>query len=610
MAHTPGTTPGLPEAHTPGTGTITPEMSIPKILAGRLGRAPEETIFERQSALGSSFVPVTTRIFAEEVRAVAKGLVALGVAAGDRVAIMSQTSYEWSVLDFAAWSAGAVPVPVYETSSAEQVEWIVSDAGVKILFAETRAQAALAEPLVEKLPDLQKVLVIDEFALSQVAAEGTEVADAEIDARTDAVVMDTLATIIYTSGTTGRPKGVELTHGNFVALVVNGSDDANFSQVVRGGDKRTLLFMPMAHVFARFVQVLCVYSGAVMAHVPNAKNLVADLDAFKPTFLLAVPRVFEKVYNSADAKAGSGSKQRIFRWGAKVAIEYSRALDRPAGPSAALKAQHALASRLVYGKILAAMGGNLDYAVSGGAPLGERLGHFYRGLGVVVLEGYGLTEVGAPTTVNRPGLVKIGTVGPPYPGTSVRIAEDGQVMVRGGNVFRGYHNNPEATAAAFDDGWFVTGDLGALDEDGYLRITGRQKEIIVTAGGKNVAPAVLEDRLRGHPLVSQVVVVGDARPFVGALVTLDEDMLPGWLANHSLPAMSVAEAAENPQVLAALDRAVTRANEAVSRAESIRKIRVLTQDFTIENDYLTPSQKVKRAKVLADFADEVEKIYG
>ncbi|MPV38177.1 AMP-binding protein [Georgenia subflava] len=585
-------------------------MSIPKILAGRLGRAPEETIFERQSALGSSFVPVTTRIFAEEVRAVAKGLVALGVAAGDRVAIMSQTSYEWSVLDFAAWSAGAVPVPVYETSSAEQVEWIVSDAGVKILFAETRAQAALAEPLVEKLPDLQKVLVIDEFALSQVAAEGTEVADAEIDARTDAVVMDTLATIIYTSGTTGRPKGVELTHGNFVALVVNGSDDANFSQVVRGGDKRTLLFMPMAHVFARFVQVLCVYSGAVMAHVPNAKNLVADLDAFKPTFLLAVPRVFEKVYNSADAKAGSGSKQRIFRWGAKVAIEYSRALDRPAGPSAALKAQHALASRLVYGKILAAMGGNLDYAVSGGAPLGERLGHFYRGLGVVVLEGYGLTEVGAPTTVNRPGLVKIGTVGPPYPGTSVRIAEDGQVMVRGGNVFRGYHNNPEATAAAFDDGWFVTGDLGALDEDGYLRITGRQKEIIVTAGGKNVAPAVLEDRLRGHPLVSQVVVVGDARPFVGALVTLDEDMLPGWLANHSLPAMSVAEAAENPQVLAALDRAVTRANEAVSRAESIRKIRVLTQDFTIENDYLTPSQKVKRAKVLADFADEVEKIYG
>jgi long-chain acyl-CoA synthetase len=599
------------EATTPGVGTFRPEMSIPGILRERVARDPEGTIFERQTALGSGFVPVTTRVFAEEVLAAAKGLVALGVQPGERVAIMSHTSYEWSVLDFAAWSVGAVPVSIYETSSASQVEWIVSDAGVKVVFTENRAQAALVEPLLETVPELEHVFVIAEDAVSRLRELGAGQPDAEITARTAALGMDTLATVIYTSGTTGRPKGVELTHGNFITLVVNGADDPNFSEVVRGGGKRTLLFMPLAHVFARFIEVLCVYSGAVMAHVPDAKNLVADLAAFKPTFLLAVPRVFEKVYNAADAKAGSGAQKRIFRWAAKVAIAYSRALDTPGGPSRTLKAQHTLASRLVYGKILAAMGGALDYAVSGGGPLGERLGHFFRGIGVVVLEGYGLTEVGAPTTVNRPGLVKIGTVGPPYPGTSVRIADDGQVMVKGAHVFRGYHHNPEATAAAFDaDGWFITGDLGTLDDDGYLRITGRKKEIIVTAGGKNVAPAVLEDRLRGHPLVSQVVVVGDGKPFIGALVTLDAEMLPQWLANHKLPAMTVEQAATDERVLAALDRAVTRANEAVSRAESIRKIQVLTTDFTEANGYLTPSLKVKRALVLKDFADAVEAIYS
>ncbi|GAA1622777.1 AMP-dependent synthetase/ligase [Georgenia ruanii] len=599
------------EASTPGVGKFEPGMSIPGILRERVARDPEGTIFERQTALGSGFVPVTSRVFAEEVLAAAKGLVALGVRPGERVAIMSHTSYEWTLLDFAAWSVGAVPVSIYETSSASQVEWIVSDAEVKVVFTENRAQAALAEPLIGQVPTLEHVFVIAEDAVSRLRELGAAVPDADVTTRTAALGLDALATIIYTSGTTGRPKGVELTHGNFVSLVVNGSDDPNFSMVVRGAGKRTLLFMPLAHVFARFVEVLCVYSGAVMAHVPDAKNLVADLAAFRPTFLLAVPRVFEKVYNAADAKAGSGAQKRIFRWAAKVAIAYSRALDTPAGPSRALQAQRALASRLVYRKILAAMGGTLDYAVSGGGPLGARLGHFFRGIGVVVLEGYGLTEVGAPTTVNRPGLVKIGTVGPPYPGTAVRIADDGQVMVKGPHVFRGYHGNPEATAAAFDaDGWFITGDLGTLDEDGYLRITGRKKEIIVTAGGKNVAPAVLEDRLRGHPLVSQVVVVGDGKPFIGALVTLDAEMLPQWLANHKLPAMTVEQAATDERVLAALDRAVTRANEAVSRAESIRKITVLTTDFTEANGYLTPSLKVKRALVLKDFAAEVESIYS
>ncbi|WP_127571144.1 AMP-dependent synthetase/ligase [Georgenia faecalis] len=597
------------EATTPGVGTFTPDMSIPWILARRVEKAGDSPLFERKSALGAGFVPVTARTFADEVAAVAKGFVALGIAPGDRVAIMSHTSYEWTLLDFALWSAGAVPVPIYETSSAQQVAWILSNSGARLAITETHALGALAEPLVGT-GALERVLVLAEGALTALTAAGADVDAAEVARRTAGVGMDSLATIIYTSGTTGRPKGVELTHGNFVTLVVNGADDPHFSQVVSGPDKRTLVFMPLAHVFARFVEVLCVYSGAVMGHVPDARNLVADLGAFRPTFLLAVPRVFEKVYNSADAKAGSGLKQRTFRWGAKVAITYSRALETEEGPSAALKAQHALASRLVYGKIRAAMGGTLQYAVSGGAPLGERLGHFFRGIGVVVLEGYGLTESGAPTTVNRPGQVKIGTVGPPYPGTSVRIADDGQVLVAGPNVFRGYHGNPEATAAAFVDGWFATGDLGTMDADGYVRITGRQKEIIVTAGGKNVAPAVLEDRLRGHPLVSQVVVVGDGKPFIGALVTLDADMLPQWLANHGLPTMTVAQATTNPDVLAALDRAVARANEAVSRAESIRKITVLPTDFTEANGYLTPSMKVKRAAVLRDFAGEVEALYG
>ena len=600
-----------PEASTPGLGHLEPSMSLPWVLRDRLARDPAGVIFERKASLGGRFVPVTVRTFADEVTAVAKGLIGLGIEPGDRVAIMAHTSYEWTLLDFATWSVGAVPVPIYETSSAAQAEWIITNSGARLVFAETRAMGALVSPLVESTDHLDQVLVLDEDAIDTVISHGTDVPAEQVAERSAATSMDSLATIIYTSGTTGRPKGVELTHGNFIHLVINGTDDPNFSGVVRGTDKRTLLFMPLAHVFARFVQVLCVYSGATMGHVPDAKNLVADLNAFQPTFLLAVPRVFEKVYNSADAKAGGGAKQRVFRWGAKVAITYSRALETPDGPSAALKAQRAVADRLVYGKIKAAMGGRLDWAISGGGPLGERLGHFFRGIGVGVLEGYGLTEVGAPTTVNRPGLVKIGTVGPPYPGTNVAIAEDGQVLVKGGHVFRAYHGNPEATAEAFtEDGWFITGDLGELDADGYLRITGRKKEIIVTAGGKNVAPAVLEDRLRGHPLVSQVVVVGDGRPFIGALITLDAEMLPGWLANHDLPPMTVDQAATDERVLAALDRAVTRANEAVSRAESIRKFKVLTIDFTMENGYLTPSQKVKRAKVITDFAAEIDDIYG
>ena len=588
---------------------ITPEsvVSIPRLLADRVAREPAGTFLELKAGLGGTWTPMSIQTFADNVTTVAKGLVASGIEPGDRVSIMSRTRYEWTLLDFAIWAAGAVPVPVYETSSADQVQWILSDAGVRLAIVESQAHATLTESVRDQLPDLGRVLLIDDGAIQELTQEGRGVGDAEIERRSALASPDDLATIIYTSGTTGRPKGAELSHRNFVMLSLEGQ--RGLYDVCAAPGSRTLLFMPLAHVFARFIEVLCVATGAVIGHTPDTKNLLADLGTFKPTFILSVPRVFEKVYNSSEQKAGGGSKLKLFRWAAKTSIVYSRALDSTEGPNAALKAQHALADRLVLHKLRNALGGQAKYAISGGAPLGERLGHFYRGLGLRVLEGYGLTETTAPTAVGRAESFRIGTVGPPMPGTSIRIADDGEIQVKGDHVFRGYHNNPAATAETFEDGWFRTGDLGSLDSDGFLTITGRKKEIIVTASGKNVAPAVLEDRLRGHPLVSQVVVVGDAKPFIGALVTLDPEMLPGWLAGHGLPAMDVTSATKSHAVLAALDRAVERANEAVSRAESIRKFSVLNKDFTVENGYLTPSLKVKRAAVLRDFADEIEALY-
>ena len=596
------------ETASPSLITFDPETSIPRVLAERVASEPTSTFVERKTGLGGSWTPMSVQEFHTEVTAVAKGLVAAGIEPGDRVSIMSRTRYEWTLLDFAIWAAGAVPVPVYETSSADQVQWILSDAGVRLAFVETTAHAILTESVRPQSPELGRVLVIDDGAVQALIDEGRAVADAEIERRSRIATPDDLATIIYTSGTTGRPKGAELTHGNFVSLAMEGA--VGLYDVCAKPGTRTLLFMPLAHVFARFIQVLCMTTGAVMGHTPDTTNLLADLQTFRPTYILSVPRVFEKVYNSSEQKAGGGAKLKLFRWAAKTAIVYSRALDAQGGPSPALRAQHALADRLVLHKLRQALGGQARYAVSGGAPLGERLGHFYRGVGLRVLEGYGLTETTAPCAVNRTDKSKIGTVGPAMPGTSIRIADDGEIQVKSAAVFRGYRNNDAATADALDDGWFRTGDLGSLDDDGYLTITGRKKEIIVTAGGKNVAPALLEDRLRGHPLVSQVVVVGDGKPFIGALVTLDAEMLPGWLAGHGLPPMDVNGAARSHAVLAALDRAVERANEAVSRAESIRKIRVLTTDFTVENGYLTPSLKVKRAVVLRDFAADVEAVYA
>ncbi|MFI6427138.1 AMP-dependent synthetase/ligase [Promicromonospora sp. NPDC050880] len=582
--------------------------SINTILTDRVARSGDETLIERRETPAGPWIPVTASQFEDEVLAVARGLVARGIEAGDRVAIMSRTRYEWTLLDFAIWAAGAVAVPVYETSSAEQVRWILSDADVRLIVVESHAHAETVQQVRTALPGLEDILVLDDGAVLDLRRAGTNLSAGIVAERRSAVRRDDLATVIYTSGSTGRPKGVELTHGNFAHLTMNAA--VGIPELLQAENARTLLFLPLAHVFARFVEVATIAGQAVLGHAPDIKNLVGDLGSFRPTYLLAVPRVFEKVYNSAEQKASSGLKAKIFAWSARVAEDYSRALDTPSGPDALLKAKHAIADRLVFSKLKATMGGQLSWAVSGGAPLGERLGHFFRGACVTILEGYGLTETTAPTSVNLPGKIVVGSVGPAFFGTDIAIADDGEVLLRGPHIFRGYRNQPGLTAEALVDGWFRTGDLGRLDEHGHLHITGRKKEIIVTAGGKNVAPAVLEDRMRAHPIVSQVVVVGDQRPFIGALVTLDAEMLPGWCAANGLPALTVAEARVHPKVLAELDKVVAQANEAVSKAESIRKITVLDLDFTEANGYLTPSIKVKRGKVIADFADTIDALYG
>ena len=597
----------MDEYRTPSLVAADPGDNVNSLLADRVARMGGQPFIEYKDA-GGSWAPITANEFEARVVAVAKGLVAKGVEPGTSVGIMSRTRYEWTLLDFAIWAAGAVPVPLYETSSAEQVEWIVTDADVRLLVVETPTLASLAAEVRAQAPALADVLVLDEGAIDALVSAGAGVEDAEIARRRALAGLDDIATISSTSGTTGRPKGAELTHGNFVTLSRNAVEKLGAKVCPPGS--RTLLFMPLAHVFARFIEILVVPAGAVLGHTPDTKNLLADLGTFQPTFILSVPRVFEKVYNSSEQKAAAGGKRAIFQRAAKTAIVYSRALDNPHGPSPWLRLQHKVADTLVLSKIRKALGGKAQWAISGGAPLGERLGHFYRGVGLNVLEGYGLTETTAPTTVSLPDATKIGTVGPPLPGCAVKIADDGEVLIQGSHVFARYHNNAQATEDAFLDGWFRSGDIGTMDEDGYVRITGRKKEIIVTAGGKNVAPAVLEDRLRGHPLVSQVVVVGDQKPFIGALITLDAEALSGWLSTHDLPEMDVATAAKDPQVRAALERAIERTNAAVSRAESIRKFSVLDTDFTVENDLLTPTMKVKRGKVLEEYRDEVEALYA
>jgi long-chain acyl-CoA synthetase len=598
----------------PALAEIPATANLASTVFRRAAEQPQAVVLRRPGAQGS-WTDVTASQFRDEVVALAKGLVAAGVAAGDRVALMSHTRYEWTLIDYAIWTAGAVTVPVYETSSAEQTEWILSDSGASACFAETAALEDMIGGLRDRLPGLAQVWRIDPgssgSALDALRAAGADVGDEVITERSAVAKAADLATVIYTSGTTGRPKGCELTHANLLADVRN-AFHGPLAQVMEIPDTGTLLFLPLAHVFARIIQVGCLEGGVVLGHCGDLNALLPALASFRPTFILAVPRVFEKVFNTAEQKAVSDGKGAIFGRAAAAAIAWSRALDEPGRPSIGLRVQHLLFDRLVYGKLRAALGGQTRYAVSGGAALSERLGHFFRGIGVTVLEGYGLTETTGAATVNRPDRVKIGTVGLPLPGVAIRIDEDGEILIKGVNVFPGYWRNEAATSEVFtEDGWFRTGDIGELDEEGFLKITGRKKEMIVTAGGKNVAPAVLEDRLRSHALISQCMVVGDGRPFVGLLVTLDAEAFGLWKDRNGKPAdATIASLREDPDLVTVVQAAVDDANLAVSRPESIRKFRILDVDFTQEAGQLSVKLGIRRSVLLKDFATDIDALYS
>ena len=583
-----------------------PNANIADLLVERVRATPSLALFAVPE--GAGWRDITAAEFQRQVIELAKGFVAAGIEPGDKVAFIARTTYEWSLVDFALFFAGAVMVPVYETSSAAQISWIVSDSGAIAVLSESEEHAARVAEVRDELPLVRDTWSMASGALDTLRAGGVSVDDGEIERRRGLAVGSDIATLIYTSGSTGRPKGCVLTHSNFVELARNSAK--SLEEVVNTPGASTLLFITTAHVFARFISILDVHAGVKTGHQPDTKQLLPALGSFQPTFLLAVPRVFEKVYNSAEQKAEAGGKGKIFRAAAATAVEHSALLQDGKKVPLLTKIKFALFDKLVYSKLREAMGGHVTYAVSGSAPLGPRLGHFFHSLGVTILEGYGLTETTAPATVNTPEKAKIGTVGPVLPGVGVRLAEDGEIEVRGINVFKEYWRNPEATAAAFDGDWFKTGDLGSFDDEGFLSITGRKKEIIVTAGGKNVAPAALEDPIRANPIVGQVVVVGDQKPFIAALVTLDPEMLPTWLANNGLPAdMSLEEAAKNPKVRDEVQLAVDRANKSVSRAESIRKFTILPVEWTEGSGHLTPKMSIKRGVILDDFADAVDEIY-
>ena len=577
--------------------------NLTNLIAERAWFEPERVVVSRP--LGAGWQAVTAKDYEAEIRSVAKGLIAAGIAFGDRVAIMAKTRYEWTVLDFAIWYAGAVPVPIYETSSAEQVDWILTDSAAVAIIVETPALVELVKPVMPA--GCKNIWNITDNALATLTTAGKSISDDEITKRREALKPETLATLIYTSGTTGKPKGVHLTHGNFLSEcgnVVNGASDLFLKP---GGS--TLLFLPVAHVFGRMVQIGAITAGLHLAHCSDITKLPTDLGTFKPTFVLAVPRIFEKIFNGAEAKAEAAGKGKIFHKAAEVAVAYSIAMDSKR-ISPLLKLQHGLFDKLVYSKIRAGLGGRVEAAISGGAPLGERLGHFYRGAGIRVLEGYGLTETTAGATLNLTAAHKVGSVGKPIPGTTIKIADDGEVLIKGPIVMKGYWQNDDANAEVFTkDNYFRSGDLGKLDDEGYLYITGRKKELIVTSGGKNVAPAVLEDRVRAHPLVSQCMVVGDNKPFIAALVTIDPDAIKNWITANKKDGATVATLSKDPDLISVVQTAIDEANKAVSRAESIRKFTILPTDFTIPGGQLTAKLSVKRHVVAAEFSQEIEALF-
>lgn len=586
-----------------------PEDNITDLLEQRVKATPDLVLFSTPVS-ETEWADVTAREFRDSVISLAKGFAAAGIQPADRIGFMCKTSYEWTLVDFALHYCGAVMVPIYETSSASQIEWILQDSGAKGIITESAEHAHRFEEIKSNAPEVSFVFNLQEGAIATLQQQGASIGDDEIERRRNIANGSDIATLIYTSGSTGRPKGCVLTHSNFVGLSRNSA--AALDEVVNEPGSSTLLFVTLAHIFARFISVLSIHSGVRVGHQPDTTKLLQSLGTFKPTFLLAVPRVFEKVYNSAEQTAEAGGKGNIFRSAALVAVQHSQAVMEGKKPALGLRIKFALFDKLVYSKLREKMGGNVKYAVSGSAPLSPYLGHFYHSLGIKILEGYGLTETTAPVTVNLASKFKIGTVGPALPGHTVRIAEDGEIEVKGIDVFKEYWKNPEATAAAFTaDGFFKTGDLGSLDEDGYLTITGRKKEILVTAGGKNVAPTSLEDPIRSFTLIGQVVAVGDQKPFISALITLDREMLPAWLKNNNLDAeMSLEDAAANPVVRAEVQRAVDHGNKRVSRAESIRKWIILPTEFTEASGHLTPKMSIKRDNIKRDFAAEIESMYA
>lgn len=615
----------------PATRQATPEMNIPKMLRLRAENYPSQVAIERRSPVGA-WRPVTIDQFLADADSLARGLIALGLEPGEHLAILAPTSYEWALVDVAALSCGAITVPIYETDSAVQIAHILKDADVRIVITATSQQAELVQSV--RTERVRQILSIDKGAQRVLAQAGIEVPIEKVRERTDAVALEDEATIIYTSGTTGVPKGVVLTHGNFISPMLQAYDFLPL--LINDPRSRSLLFLPVAHVLARFVMYCLLAGQGVVAFSPDTRNLVDDIATFKPSMLLVVPRVLEKVFNATSAKAGGGFKGRMFSWAAQQARALSQAtayantpkpeslvagplpdttpvpdaseIPSP-GPSTLLKIRGRVADALVLSKVKAILGPNLHTIISGGAPLALDLANFYRGLGITLLQGYGLSETTGPITVETPEDFPPDSVGFVWPGNQAKLASDGELLVRGISVSRGYHNLPEATAEAFVDGWFRTGDLASIDDRGHVRITGRKKELIVTAGGKNVSPEILEDALSTHPLIANIIVVGDNRPYIGALISLDTEMLPEWLRSHGLPIVDAAQAAELPAVRESLERAIARANKKVSRAESIRRYRIVNAAFTVENGYMTPSLKLKRRRVLADFADEVEALY-
>lgn len=591
----------------PARFTIDENDSVAAVVFEHERNCPDFVIYQR--LVGGAWTDVTCAEAADLVRSAALGLIAMGIEPGERVSILSATCFEWTILDLAILSIGAVTVPIYETSSADQVQWVLENSEATVIFTETDAHSAIVSELNSELPALRRVLQITgsgPHALEVLAAEGAAIDPALLTARLAGLRSSDPATLIYTSGTTGRPKGCQLTHANLLSEI---RGDMECLPTLLAEGQRLLVFLPLAHVLARALALAGFTSKVTVGFTSDIKNLLPMLAVFKPTVVVSVPRVFEKVYNTAEMNASDSGKGWIFQQAASTAIAFSEASDQ-GGAGLLLRARHALFDKLVYHKLRTALGGTCTSAVSGGAPLGARLGHFFRGVGVTIYEGYGLTETSAAITVNQVNAIKVGSVGRPVPGNSVRLAEDNELLVQGGVVFHGYWDNEHATEEAFADGWFRTGDLGAIDEHGFVTITGRKKEIIVTAGGKNVAPAMLEDQLRAHPLISQAMVVGDAKPFIGALITIDPEAWDGWKQRHHKdPAATVGELANDAELMADIDGAIQNANASVSHAESIRKFRILPVDFTEATGELTPTLKLKRNVVAQKFADEINAIY-